>query len=70
MKPCTIGHGKYKSYIKVSGTVIRSTLTLLNTAGNHHQRKPQRLMGAAQVKASSTKGRDLASPEPGLRREQ
>jgi hypothetical protein len=44
--------------------------TLLNTAGNHHQHKPQRLMGAVQVKASSTKGRDLASPEPGLGQEQ
>jgi hypothetical protein len=37
---------------------------------NHHQHKPQRLMGAVQVKASSTKGRDLASPEPGLGQEQ
>jgi hypothetical protein len=27
-------------------------------------------MGAVQVKASSTKGRDLVSPEPGLGREQ
>jgi hypothetical protein len=39
-------------------------------AGNHHQRKPQRLMGAVQIKASSTKGHDLASLEPGLGREQ
>jgi hypothetical protein len=38
-------------------------------AGNHHQHKPQRLMGVVQVKASSTKGRDLASPEPGLGQE-
>jgi hypothetical protein len=50
----------------LSGTVIRGTPTLLNTTGNHHQHKPQRLMGAVQVKASSTKGHDLASPEPGL----
>jgi hypothetical protein len=27
-------------------------------------------MGGVQAKASSTKGRDLASPEPGLGREQ
>jgi hypothetical protein len=54
----------------VSGTVIRVPPTLLNTAGNHHQHKPQRLMGAVQVKASSTKGRDLAWPEPGLGQEQ
>jgi hypothetical protein len=40
----------------LSGTVIRGTPTLLNTAGNHHQRKLQRLMGAIQVKASSTQG--------------
>jgi hypothetical protein len=44
------------------GTVIRGTP---NT-----QHKLQRLMGTAQVKASSTKGRNLASPEPGLGREQ
>jgi hypothetical protein len=48
----------------VSGTVIRGTSTLLNTAGNHHQHKPQRLMGAVQVKASSTKGRNLARAQP------
>jgi hypothetical protein len=29
---------------------------LLNTAGNRHQLKLQRLMGAIQVKASSTQG--------------
>jgi hypothetical protein len=40
----------------LSGTVIRGTPTLLNTAGNHHQHKPQRLMGTVQVKASSTQG--------------
>jgi hypothetical protein len=40
----------------MSGTVIRSTPTLLNTAGNHHQCKLQRLMGAIQVKAPSTQG--------------
>jgi hypothetical protein len=38
------------------GTVIRGTPTLLNTAGNHHQHKPQRLMGTIQIKASSTQG--------------
>jgi hypothetical protein len=47
----------------VSGTVIRGTPTLLNTAGNHHQHKLQRLMGTIQVKALLN-GRDLASPEP------
>ena len=31
--------------------------------------KLQRLMGVVRVKASSTKGRDLASPEPSLGRE-
>jgi hypothetical protein len=40
----------------LSGTVIRGTPTLLNTAGNHHQHKLQRLMGIIQVKASSTQG--------------
>jgi hypothetical protein len=30
--------------------------TLLNTAGNHPQHEPQRLMGMVQVKASSTQG--------------
>ena len=30
--------------------------TLLNTAGNHHQHKLQRLMDTIQVKASSTQG--------------
>jgi hypothetical protein len=40
----------------LSGTVIRGTPTLLNTAGYHHQHKLQRLMGAIQVKASSTQG--------------
>jgi hypothetical protein len=54
----------------LSGTVIRGTPTLLNTAGNHPQHKPQRLMGTVQVEALSTKGRNLASPEPGLGREQ
>jgi hypothetical protein len=42
--------------IYLSGTVIRGTPTLLNTAGNHHQHKLQRLMGTIQVKASSTQG--------------
>jgi hypothetical protein len=51
-------------------TKCRVPPTLLNTAGDHPQHKPQRLMGAVQVKASSTKGRNLASPEPGLGREQ
>ena len=54
----------------LSGTVIRGTPTLLNTAGNHHQHKLQRLMGTVQVKTSPTKGRNLASPDPGLGREQ
>jgi hypothetical protein len=46
------------------------TPTLLNTAGKHPQHKLQRLMGTIQVKASSSKGRNLASPELGLGREQ
>jgi hypothetical protein len=44
--------------------------TLLNLAGKHLQNKLQRLISTVQVKASSTKGRDLALPEPGLGREQ
>jgi hypothetical protein len=40
----------------MSGTIIRGTPTLLNSAGNHHQHKLQRLMGAIQVKAPSTQG--------------
>ena len=40
----------------LSGTIIRVPPTLLNSAGNHHQRKLQRLMGAIQVKAPSTQG--------------
>jgi hypothetical protein len=43
---------------------------LLNLARKHLQNKLQRLISMVQVKASSTKGRDLASPEPGLGREQ
>jgi hypothetical protein len=39
-------------------------------AGKHPQHKPQRLMGTVQDKASSTKGRNLASPESSLGREQ
>jgi hypothetical protein len=54
----------------LSGTVIRGTPTLLNTAGKHPQHKLQRLMGTVQVKTSSSKGRNLALPEPSLRREQ
>jgi hypothetical protein len=54
----------------LSGTIIRGTPMLLNLAGKHLQNKPQRLIRTVQVKASSTKGRDLASPEPGLGREQ
>jgi hypothetical protein len=54
----------------LSGTVIRGIPTLLNTAGNHHQHKLQRLMGTVQVKTSPTKGRNLASPDPDLGREQ
>jgi hypothetical protein len=34
---------------------------LLNLAGKHLQNKPQRLISTVEVKASSTKGRDLAS---------
>jgi hypothetical protein len=52
------------------GIVIRGTPTLLNTVGNHPQHKPRRLMGTVQVKASSTKGHNLTSPEPGLGWEQ
>jgi hypothetical protein len=54
----------------LSGTVIRGTPTLLNTAGKHPQHRPQRLMGTIQDKATSTKGRNIPSPEPGLGREQ
>jgi hypothetical protein len=54
----------------LSGTVIRVPPTLLNTSGKHPQHKPQRRMGTVQDKASSTKGRNLASPKPGLGREQ
>jgi hypothetical protein len=43
---------------------------LLNLTEKNLQNKPQRLISTVQVKASSTKGRDLASPEPGLGREQ
>jgi hypothetical protein len=43
---------------------------LLNLAGKHLQNKLQRLISTVQVKASSTKGRDLASPEPDLGRKQ
>jgi hypothetical protein len=39
-------------------------------AGNHHQHKLQRLMGTDQVKTSPTKGRNLASLDPGLGPEQ
>jgi hypothetical protein len=52
----------------LSGTVIRVPPTLLNTAGKHPQHKLQTLMGMVQVKTSSTKGHNLASPEPGLGR--
>jgi hypothetical protein len=38
--------------------------------GKHSQHKLQRLMDTVQVKTSSTKGRNLASPEPGRGREQ
>ena len=40
----------------LSSTIIRVPPTLLNSAGNHHQHKLQRLMGAIQVKAPSTQG--------------
>jgi hypothetical protein len=43
---------------------------LLNLAGKHLQNKLQRLISTVQVKTSYTKGRDLASPEPSLGREQ
>jgi hypothetical protein len=43
---------------------------LLNLAGKHLQNKLQRLISMVQVEASSTKGHDLASPEPDLGREQ
>jgi hypothetical protein len=43
---------------------------LFNLAGKHLQNKLQRLISMVQFKASSTKGLDLASPEPGLGREQ
>jgi hypothetical protein len=42
--------------LPLSGTIIRGTPTLLYTAGNHHQHKPQRLMSTIHVKASSTQG--------------
>jgi hypothetical protein len=50
----------------LSGTIIRVPPTLLNSAGNHHQCKLQRLMGAIQVKASSTQGTQsrLARAQP------
>jgi hypothetical protein len=54
----------------MSGTVIRGTPMLLNTAGKHHQHKLQRLMSTVQAKTSSTKGRNLASPDPSLGWEQ
>jgi hypothetical protein len=41
----------------------------LNLARKHLQNKLQRLISTVQVKVSSTKGRGLASPEPGLGRE-
>jgi hypothetical protein len=43
---------------------------LLNLDEKHLHSKLQRLISTVQVKASSTKGRDLASPEPGLGWEQ
>jgi hypothetical protein len=43
---------------------------LLNLAGKHLQNKPRRLISTVQVKALSTKGHDLASPEPDLGRDQ
>jgi hypothetical protein len=51
------------------GTIIRGTPTLLNSAGNHHQHKLQGLMGAIQVKASSTQGTQsrLARAQPRAR---
>jgi hypothetical protein len=45
-----------KALHSVSGTIIRGTPRLLNSAGNHHQHKLQRPDGAIQVKAPSTQG--------------
>jgi hypothetical protein len=50
--------------------VIRGTPNTPKHAGNHHQHKLQRLMGTIQVKLRLLKGRDLASPEPSLGREE
>jgi hypothetical protein len=46
----------FEAWGLLSGTIIRGTPTLLNSAGNHHQHKLQRLMGVIQVRASSTQG--------------
>jgi hypothetical protein len=48
----------------VSGTVIRGTPMLLNLAEKHLQNKPQKLISTIQVRASSTKGRDLIRAQP------
>jgi hypothetical protein len=37
---------------------------LLNLAGKHLQNKPQKLISTIQVRASSTKGRDLLRAQP------
>jgi hypothetical protein len=37
---------------------------LLNPAGKHLQNKPQKLISMIQVRASSTKGRDLIRAQP------
>jgi hypothetical protein len=37
---------------------------LLNLAGKHLQNKPQKLISTIQVRASSTKGRDLIRAQP------
>jgi hypothetical protein len=70
LRRCLSLSRKWIAIIILSGTVIRGTPMLLNLAGKHLQNEPQRLISTVQVKASSTKGRDLASPEPGLGREQ
>jgi hypothetical protein len=43
---------------------------LLNMTENIFRTNHKRLISTVQVRASSAKGRDLASPEPSLGREQ
>jgi hypothetical protein len=49
-----LGLIKYMQFYRVPKLGVPPTL--LNTAGNHHQHKLQRLMGTIKVKASSTQG--------------